>query len=123
LGFKNIFFKKICFKLIFLAFSDRFDVLISKLIFKNKNKYYFDIFQVKSTLKTTATTTTNTNTNTPNKTKHILQLITYKNNYFPPVAIILLCLYFCLYSSPLYNFVFRKPHKSLFLLGKTLFVT
>jgi len=51
LGFKNIFLKKICFKLIFLAFSDRFDVLISKLIFKNKNKYYFDIFSSKKYFK------------------------------------------------------------------------
>jgi hypothetical protein len=29
---------------IFLVFLDHFDTLISKIILKNKNKYYFDIF-------------------------------------------------------------------------------
>jgi len=44
------FFKKIGFNLISFMFSDRFDMLILKIIFKNK-KYYFDAFINENTLK------------------------------------------------------------------------
>jgi hypothetical protein len=39
----TLFLKKIGFNLIFFMFSDRFDMLMLKIIFKNK-KYYFDAF-------------------------------------------------------------------------------
>jgi len=41
--FGPFFLKKIGFNLIFFMFSDRFDMLMLKIIFKNK-KYYFDAF-------------------------------------------------------------------------------
>ena len=46
LCFKSIFEKILFFyfKLIFFIFSDHFDKLMSKIIFKNKKIYYFDIF-------------------------------------------------------------------------------
>jgi hypothetical protein len=41
--FGPLFLKKTGFNLISFMFSDRFDMLILKIIFKNK-KYYFDAF-------------------------------------------------------------------------------
>ena len=45
---KNIFF--LCFKSIFCMFSDRFEVVMSKIIFFKK-KFYFDIFSSKKYFK------------------------------------------------------------------------
>jgi len=50
---KSCFLKIIIFylKLIFLKFLNRFYVLMLKVIFKNKNIYYFDIFSNKKYFK------------------------------------------------------------------------
>jgi hypothetical protein len=84
------------------VFSSRFNVLMSKLILKNKKNIILIYFQIKNILKNNRYH----KHENPYKTKCILQLITFKNNYFSRVVFTFVC------TPPLYIFVFRKPHKS-----------